>query len=117
MITNRFMKYIPLILPAVLFFLVLPACSKHLGDEKEQLPTASIIFLSPDAGSVYENGDSVIIKAKAISSETIHGYTVTIKKINDTNSLFSTTVHEHNDTLNISQAWKINFSKPAQFEA
>ena len=54
------------------------------GDIKENVPSAAIILMSPIKGAVYSLTDSITIKGPAISTQTIHGYDIVIKKINDT---------------------------------
>jgi hypothetical protein len=93
------------------------SCSKHNGDIEENIPSASIMVANPVANAVYNNNDSVNIQAVAISSAVIHGYDVTIKRPNDTTVLFFNHVHDHNDTLYISQKWKNTTNEVADFEA
>src|SRR5215218_4593499 len=82
------------------------SCAKHKGDIEEDIPVASVNFLSPAQNAVYYKGDSVTIQAVGISTEPIHGYDITIKKQNDTAVYFFKYVHEHNDTVYISEKWK-----------
>jgi hypothetical protein len=105
----------------ILFFFIalvlLISCTKHKGDIEENLPVATINFESPTLSSVYSNGDSVTIKGTAISTATVHGYDIIIRKVNDTTTLFFKHVHDHNDTLFINQKWKNNMSVEATMEA
>jgi len=98
---------------SIIFF----ACTKHRGDYEEHLPAASIQFASPTEGYIYNHGDSVMINATAISSETIHGYDISIKNTADTTIYFKTHVHDHNDILNIHQGWRSTLSESASLEA
>jgi hypothetical protein len=41
-----------------------------------------------------------------VSSATIHGYDIVIRKTGDTGKLYFKRVHDHNDTLHISTKWK-----------
>jgi hypothetical protein len=98
------------------------ACTKHNGDEEktpEHIPVASIMFSSPTAGAVFANGDSITIKATAISTENVHGYDLAIRKAEDTTAqYYFTHIHDHNDTLNINEKLKLLVpSVPANLEA
>jgi hypothetical protein len=93
------------------------SCTKHRGDVEQNIPVYTISFSSPTTSSVYRNGDSVAIQAIGISSETVHGYDVIIKKPNDTTKIFFKHVHDHNDTLVINQKWKNNMTAATNLEA
>jgi hypothetical protein len=93
------------------------SCSKHKGDIEENIPVATINFASPTASSVYQKGDSVLIKATAISTATVHGYDIVIRKTNDTTKVFFEHVHDHNDTLIIDKKWKSNLPSATNMEA
>ena len=95
---------------SIIIAFVLFSCSKHRGDIPEHIPSATIVFQSPVAGSSYSNADSLFVSATAISTETIHGYDLAIRKTNDTTSYFFQHVHDHNDTLNINTKWKSTLS-------
>ena len=97
-----FLSFSLFLLVVSIFFL---SCAKHKGDIEEDIPAASVNFLSPAQNAVYK-GDSVTIQAVGISTEPIHGYDITIKKQNDTSVYFFKYVHEHNDTVYISEKWK-----------
>jgi hypothetical protein len=93
------------------------SCTKHRGDIEQNIPVYTINFSSPTISSVYHNGDSVLIQAVGISSATVHGYDLIIKKPNDTTKLFFKHVHDHNDTLVINQKWKNNLTVATNLEA
>ena len=93
------------------------SCSKHKGDIEENIPVATIKFESPTASTVYQSGDSVRIKGTAISTATVHGYDIIIRKTTDTTKLFFQHVHDHNDTLLIDKKWKNHLSVAANMEA
>jgi hypothetical protein len=93
------------------------ACTKHNGDVEEYIPTASLAFTSPSQGEVMQGIDSMYIKALAISTATIHGYDVAIRKAGDTTKLFFKHRHDHNDTLYIDCRWKSTLAGLANLEA
>jgi len=99
------------------FTFVLISCAKHKDDIEEHIPAHTISFSSPQSITPYQFGDSVAIKATAISSETIHGYDLIIRKSNDTTKIFFQHVHDHNDTLLINKKWKNSVTGPANMEA
>ena len=99
-------QFFSLILFFIIALVLLISCTKHKGDIEENLPVATINFESPTLSSVYSNGDSVTIKGTAISTATVHGYDVIIRKVNDTTTLFFKNVHNHKDSLFINQKWK-----------
>lgn len=86
------------------------SCTKHANDVEDTTPQATIQFLSPLAGAVYRNGDSVNIKATAISTATIHGCDLIIRKANDTAKIYFNHIHDHNTTLQIDSKWKADIS-------
>ena len=90
----------------VSIFTLVISCTKHAGDVEENIPRCTINFSSPTLSATYRNGDSIAIQATAISTATIHGYDVIVRKLNDTTTLYFKNVHDHNDTLLINQKWK-----------
>ena len=105
--------------PILLAWLMITAvsCTKHKDDFEEKIPVASINFESPSMSSTYHAADSIAIKATAISTASIHGYDIVIRKANDTTKLFFQHVHEHNDTLYINKKWKSSVLSSANMEA
>jgi hypothetical protein len=95
---------------------ILLSCTKHKGDYEASIPVASIVFATPTEGSNYHLADSIPIQARCISTGTIHGCDVTIRKAGDTTVYFSSHIHDHNDTLNIRQVWKNTFSESTSLE-
>ena len=95
----------------------LVSCTKHKDDIAENIPVGSINFQSPTNSSTYNTGDSIPIKATAISTASIHGYDIIIRKTNDTTKIFFQHVHDHNDTLYINKKWKSSVLSPANMEA
>lgn len=93
------------------------SCVKHNGDIEEHIPVSTITFGAPTEGAIQSSKDSVRILATAVSSATIHGYDITIKKPNDTTVYWFKTVHDHNDTITIDQKWKGDFAAPTDLEA
>ena len=62
-------------------------------------------------------GDSVQIRAIAVSSEVIHGYEIEIGKANDTVTCYTCHIHDHNDTIYIDHKWLNDQLQPAEMEA
>ena len=98
-------------------FLLFSACTKHAGDIADHVPAATLTISKPAEGEVYNIGDSISIQGMALSSETIHGYDVIVKRANDTTTYFSIHIHTHNDTLLIDQKWKTALTKATALEA
>lgn len=101
----------------IIFFLAIPAfitaCAKHNDDVEDATPQATIVFGSPAQGAVYNFGDSVLIRGTAVSTATVHGYDLIIRKAPDTAKLYFTHFHDHNDTLLINTKWKADVSGAA----
>ncbi|GAB4091508.1 hypothetical protein [Flaviaesturariibacter terrae] len=98
--------------------LLLVACSKHSGDTtNEPIPANRLTVLAPTANASYHRGDSIWVKAEAVSEALIHGYKVGIREAGSSSDLFYTEVHDHNDTLHISQYWVNDRTAPANLEA
>ena len=93
------------------------SCAKHQGDVEENIPVATIRFANPVQGAVYLASDSVLIQGTAISTATIHGYDLIIKRADDTASLYRQKIHDHNDTLLIARKWKPQSELSGQMEA
>ena len=107
-------------LGSLLFATVLVAfvsCTKHQDDVEENIPTHTINFTSPTLSSTYRNGDSIAIQATAISTASIHGYDIIVRKLNDTTKLYFKNMHDHNDTLFINQKWKNTITTQTNMEA
>ena len=101
----------------VTIFTLFVSCTKHQDDVRENIPLHTINFTSPTLSSTYRNGDSIAIQATAISTATIHGYDIIVRKLNDTTRLYFKNVHDHNDTLSINQKWKNNITTQTNMEA
>jgi hypothetical protein len=97
--------------------LIFFSCTKHKDDTEEHIPAYTINFSSPVSSTPYQFGDSVAIQGTVISTETIHGYDLIIKKANDTSKVFFLHVHDHNDTILLNKKWKNIITGPANMEA
>lgn len=100
--------------------LLFTSCSSRAEDEfipPEAIPVATIQISSPLPDTTYTNGDSIVVKATAISTENIHGYDLAIRKTTDTSNIYFIHIHNHNDTLNITEKWKAVVSIPSALEA
>lgn len=111
-----------LYLLAITFIAVLVSCTSRHGVEEpkgENIPVATITFSLPTPGTVFSNGDTVTIKATAISTANIHGYDIAIHKAGDaTSTHYFNHIHDHNDTLTINEKLKITIPQlPADLEA
>jgi hypothetical protein len=107
-------------LSPMLFAIILTAvvsCTKHQDDVRENIPLHTINFTSPTLTATYRSADSIAIRATAISTATIHGYDIIVRKLNDTTKLYFKNVHDHNDTLSINQKWKNNITTQTNMEA
>src|SRR5215208_4677545 len=100
-------------LTALVISVAFLSCTKHQGDVEEHIPTAILSFSNPTEGAVYHNGDSVSIEGKGVSTESAHGYDISIRKANDTTVYYFQHIHDHNDTLIINQKWKNSLTEPA----
>ncbi|RYY99702.1 MAG: hypothetical protein EOO11_04030 [Chitinophagaceae bacterium] len=88
--------------------LCLAACSKHAGDtepDPHSVPAATLTLSSPVAGAHYNYGDTVWFRGTAVSTATIHGYDLSVRRANDSASLYYQHYHNHNDTIQINQYW------------
>jgi hypothetical protein len=105
------------VISILLLTALIASCTKHKGDIEDAAPVASLMFLNPSINKTYRSGDSVNINALAISSASIHGYDLIIKKQNDTTTCYFLHVHEHNDTININKSWVNNMSGAHKMDA
>lgn len=85
--------------------LLTTACNKHSGDTTEQPADIQFDILSPTGNGQYTQGDTVWLRARAISPTVLHGYQVSVQRANDTAHLYFADVHDHNDTLSINHYW------------
>jgi hypothetical protein len=93
------------------------SCTKHKGDIEDQVPVASLSFIAPAINKSYQQGDTVNVQALAISTASIHGYDLIIKKQTDTTTCYFLHVHEHNDTIRINKNWINNVSGGHKMDA
>jgi hypothetical protein len=92
------------------------SCAKHKNDIEDPTPKATIEFLSPGLGELYNKTDNITIRATAISTATIHGYDLIVRRAEDTAKIYFKHIHDHNDTLQISQDWNATASGELQAE-
>lgn len=113
------MKHTTYLVASLLSLIALTACTKHKGDTAAgAIPVATLVFSSPTAGGSYTLGDSVLISGSAISTGLMHGYDIAVHKAGDTaTKYFFVHIHDHNDTLLISQKWKNTVPNGANLEA
>ncbi len=96
---------------------IVTSCSKHKDDFYPTIPVATVTLSEPVESSVFHPGDTITIKASAVSKTIIHGCDILIKKVNDTTVYFTKHIHDHNDTIIINHKWKNILAAPAQLEA
>jgi len=96
---------------------VVASCKKHVTEDDHHIPVATIEIISPAAGANYHRGDNVMIQARAVSTEQLHGYDIFISKANDTTTYFFEHIHDHNDTVMINAVWLASITAPADLEA
>lgn len=100
---------------SLLVFTILISCSRHPGDGGEKA-SVSIQFLSPGAGAMFQNGDSILVEANIQGTSTLHGYEVWIRKANDTTTYFYQHVHDHSQSIMARHIWKNTINGPANME-
>ena len=91
------------------------ACTQRHSDlleVHETIPVATISFQAPKADSTYTKGDSINIRATAISTENLHGYDLALYDANTGANLYFIHIHDHNDTIQINEKWKSELSSP-----
>lgn len=108
------MKAICLLIISVL---ILYSCEKHPLDKRAEAMPYILTFTSPVKNAIYYSEDSVRIQGTAIYTQNIHGYDILIKEVSDTTVYYFKHVHDHNDTLQISQAWKNTLTGSRNMEA
>ena len=79
----RYTLGLTLILTTALF-----ACTKDSADEEEPVVTATITINSPAEGTVFQNGDSVIVQGMAVGTGILHGAEISIRKAGDPNTTY-----------------------------
>jgi len=94
------------ILMAFIITISIAACTKRASDIEDTSPKATIQILQPTAGAIFNSNDSISIQATAVSTATIHGYDIIIRRAEDTAKLYFKHIHDHNDTLAINHKWK-----------
>lgn len=85
-------------------------------DPVHQIPVGNITITSPVANSVYAFGDTIAITGTAVSTAVIHGYELSVKKVNDTSRYYNEFIHEHNDSLTINKQWYNTISTATDLE-
>jgi hypothetical protein len=104
---------------SALALLLVAACSKHQEDVEEPVdksPVVSLVMSHPTANGSYHNGDTVRFAGLAISTESIHGYDIYIRRAGDSANIFYNHYHDHNDTLHIDAYWVNDRVTPQDLE-
>ena len=98
---------------AFIIMISMAACTKHANDIEDTSPKSTIQISQPTAGAIFNSSDSISIQAAAVSTATIHGYDIIIRKADDTTKLYFKHIHDHNATLDINHKWKPEISNTA----
>src|SRR5688572_24358752 len=93
------------------------ACEKHRFDKIPVTEPYILYFDSPLKDATFSTGDSIKISGMAIYKQSIHGYDIKLREVNDTSLLYFTHIHDHNDTLHINHTWKNNLTGSRNIEA
>jgi hypothetical protein len=100
--------------------LILINCTQRHDDllqVREAIPTASLTIISPRQDINYTKGDSISVKALAISTDELHGYDIGIYDAGTGVNLYYTHIHDHRDTLLIDEKWKSELGSPSALAA
>jgi hypothetical protein len=73
----------------------------------EPIPTATITITSPTEGAMVMANDSLTISGTIAGEQTIHGYTIYVRKKADNSVLFNKEVHDHKANITINQKWGV----------
>jgi hypothetical protein len=92
---------------ALALCLLLSACEYKKAELIEEIVPEPVITISdPAPGGIYAAGDSLVVKATAISAAILHGFDLAFYRAGSTTPLSFTHIHDHNDTIRIDQKWK-----------
>ena len=88
---------------------VFTSCKDDDDDHHDPHPvnSATITITSPAEGSQVNANQTVAITGSISAQNTLHGYTLTIRKKADSTVLFTENVHDHAATITINKTWNV----------
>jgi hypothetical protein len=78
------------------------------NEDPAPLNSAVITITSPSENYMGMPTDSVHISGTITGQQTLHGYTISIRKKADNAEVFYKSIHEHKTAIEINQKWKAN---------
>ncbi len=84
------------------------SCKDHDDDHKVDPDKAVITITNPTPGMEVKANQEVTITGSITSPETLHGYTIYIRKKADNSEVFKKEVHDHKKEITISQPWTVD---------
>jgi len=103
---------------AICFLAIAPfGCTKNRKDSPTVVPLVPLItILMPVAGTTYEHGDTVRMKAHIQHSSELHEYAVIMRNTDNNDTLFSYEVHKHATSVNVDTFWVNNVTVHSPME-
>lgn len=92
----------------VLFTISFTACKKDDETTTPEDPKVNFSFTNPEAGKMYDNGDTVHMDGMISWENEMHGYEITLTNTSMDSVVFSKHEHEDGNTFHIHEAWKNN---------
>jgi hypothetical protein len=94
----------------LLFAFAFTACDKDDDDTKvEPQPVVpTITITSPAAGQEVKANQTLNITGSIVAPNTLHGYTIIIRKKADSTEVFNKEIHEHKPEIAINQPWTVD---------
>lgn len=92
---------------AFFLMLALVTVSCEEEDEVEPVNTATISISSPTEGAMVMANDSATIAGTITGEQTLHGYTLYVRRKSDNAELFKKEIHDHNTNITFNQKWGV----------
>ena len=95
----------------LLFAVAFSACDKDDDDmpvDPVTPVTSTITITSPTEGQEVKANQTVNITGTIVAENTLHGYTIYIRKKADNTEVFKKEIHEHKPEITINQPWTVD---------
>lgn len=91
----------------LLFSFAFVSCDDDDEEDVVQLITPTVTITSPTSGQEVKGGETLNITGTIKAQESLHGYTIYIRKKADNSEIFQKVVHNHNTEISVNETWKV----------
>lgn len=80
------------------------SCNKDSQNEPSN-PEAKIILVSPEEGQVFGMGDMIVIKGSIEAPDELHGYSITLRDLDEDKVMYQKNEHAHGKVLHFEESY------------